>query len=191
GDTVNGQIAETKPVHVPLHRANLSLTQTAQAVAGLGATAAGAAARRALRLRTNLYAVLVEHDGRVVMRVRVAPVRPHLEMQVRAGLRARTIRVTDERPGLDLLPNLHDSVDMVVPVARAVAVRNKNPGTGTAGSPSGRLVAVSDILHDLTDGARERRIYRRPHSSRSRRRNIHTGMRGPSQATNVTVEVVS
>src|SRR5690606_34811129 len=111
GDTVNGQLAETKPGHVPLHRANLSLTQTAQTVAGPSATAAGAAARRALRLRANLYAVLVEHDGRVVMRVRVAPVRPHLEMQVRAGLRARTIRVADKLPSLDLLPDLHDSVD--------------------------------------------------------------------------------
>src|SRR5690606_11445611 len=116
---------ETKPVHVPLHRANLSLTQPPQTVARLSAaTAARAAARRALRLRTNLYAVLVEHDGRVVMRVRVAPVRPHLEMQVRAGLRARTIRVADKLPSLDLLPNLHDSVDMVVPVALAVRVRN-------------------------------------------------------------------
>src|SRR5690606_14874590 len=120
-----------------------------------------------------------------------APVRPHLEMQVRAGLRARTIRVADKLPSLDLLPNLHDSVDMVVPVALAVRVRNKNPGTGTARCPSGRLVAVSDIRHDLTDGARERRIYRRPHSARSRRRNIHASVRGPSQAANVTVEVVS
>src|SRR5690606_3362909 len=164
---------------------------TPQTVAGLGATAARAAARRALRLRTNLYAVLVEHDGRVVMRVRVAPVRPHLEMQVRAGLRARTIRVADKLPGLDLLPDLHDSVDMVVPIALAVRVRHKNPGAGTARCPSGRLVAVPNVLHDLTDAARERRVHRRPHSARSRRRNIHASVRGPSQAANVTVKVVS
>src|SRR5690606_2723481 len=130
-------------------------------VAGLSATAAGAAARRALRLRTNLHAVLVEHDSRVVVRVRVAPVRPHLEMQVRAGLRARTIRVADKLPGLDFLPDLDNGVNMVVPIALAIRVRHKNPRTGTAGSPRGRPVTVPDVLHNLTDSARERRIHRR------------------------------
>src|SRR5690606_19270950 len=97
----------------------------------------------------------------------------------------------DKLPGLDLLPDLDDSVDMVVPIALAVWVRNKNTGTGTARSPRGRPVTVPNILHNLTDSARERRIHRRPHGARSRRRNVHAGVRGPSQAANVTVEVVS
>src|SRR5690606_21239447 len=60
------------------------------------------AAADALGLGANLDAILGEQDGRVEVRVRVAPVAPGLKVQVRSSLRAGGVGVADALSGPSL-----------------------------------------------------------------------------------------
>src|SRR5690606_17302984 len=92
-----------------------------------------------LVLGADLDAILGEQDGRVEVRVRVAPIAPGLKVQVRTSLRTGGVGIADELSGLNLLSHLHNGANVIVALALAVRVRDQDAVAGATRSPCGSL----------------------------------------------------